>query len=134
MKRWLKDAGSDRKGNRNHKVNSAIKLVLQKVESNVRFVEEKRAKVDFAPGSRAGVERFLKEVEWESMPLGAFVVGQRMFRERKNKVFEEGRRADEKKRRTETDDGDGERVEGGGGYVDMEQDQSASEEDDDGEE
>jgi nucleolar complex protein 2 len=129
IKRWLKDAQSERNGNRNHKVNSALKLVLQKIESNVRFVEEKRAKVDFAPNNRAGVEGFLKEIEWEKTPLGAFVVGQRKFRKEKEKVFEQGRKAEEERRKAAKDDSDDEGVQEGGGYVDAEQDESGSEED-----
>ena len=35
-----------------------------------RFIEEKRAKVDFAPNNRKGVEQFLQDVGWEKTPLG----------------------------------------------------------------
>jgi nucleolar complex protein 2 len=131
VKRWLRDAQSDRTGNRNNKVNSGLRLVLQKVESNVRFVEERRAKVDFAPGNRAGVEAFLREVAWEKMPLGAFVVGQRGVREEREKVVEGGRRAEERKRRAareEGDDDEGGVQESGGGFIDAEEEGSGSEE------
>ena len=124
IKRWLKDAQSDRNGNRNHKINTAIKLVLHKIELNAKFVEEKRAKVDFAPSNRAGVEGFLKEVEWEKMPLGAFVVGQRKIRDEKAKVLAEGRKAQEAKRSKKKgkDDSDDEDGGGGGGFVDADDD------------
>lgn len=132
IKRWLRDAQSDRTGNRNHKINSALKLVLHKVEANARFVEQKRAKVDFAPNNRAGVEGFLKEVEWEKTPLGAFIVGQRKVRDEKEKVLLQGRKADEDKRRAAKNDSDEEGLQGGGGgYVDAEQDGTGSEDDDD---
>lgn len=124
IKRWLKDTQSDRNGNRNHKINTAIKLVLHKIELNAKFVEEKRAKVDFAPNNRAGVEGFLKEVEWEKMPLGAFVVGQRKIRDEKAKVLAEGRKAQEAKRSKKKgkDDSDDEDGGGGGGFVDADHD------------
>jgi nucleolar complex protein 2 len=98
MKRWLKDAGNKSSGNKNNKINSGFILLIQKLEANGKWIEEKRAKVDFAPNNRAGVEGFLKGFEWENTPLGAFVVGQRKQREEKAKVLEESRREDEKKR------------------------------------
>jgi nucleolar complex protein 2 len=89
-------------------------------------VEEKRTKVDFAPNNRAGVEGFLKDVEWEKSPLGAFVVGQRKAWEQKAKLVEEGRKAEEQKRKEEREEKDREMVEDFGG--------SGSEEDDEDEE
>lgn len=106
VKRWLRDANNREKGNRNSKVNSAIALVVQKVERNGTWIEERRSKVEFAPNDRSKVEAFLKEEEWEKTPLGAFVVGQRKLREERRKVFEAGRRADEKKRKGEDVDVD----------------------------
>ena len=115
LKRWLKDANTrghghnNQAGNKNGKVNSAIALLVQKLEANSRFVEGARVKVDFAPNNRAGVEGFLKEMEWEKTPLGAFVVGQRKMREEKAKLLEESRRQNDAKER----DGDaGEDAEG----------------------
>jgi nucleolar complex protein 2 len=98
IKRWLKDVGNKSTGNKNNKVNSMFVLLVQKLEANSKFIAEKRAKVDFAPNDRAGVEGFLKGFEWEKTPLGAFVVGQRKQREEKAKMLEQGRREEEKKR------------------------------------
>ncbi|OBT52051.1 hypothetical protein VE04_08889, partial [Pseudogymnoascus sp. 24MN13] len=70
LKRWLKEAGA-KTGNRNGKVNAALGILVQKIEANGRWVEERRVKVEFAPGNRAGVEGFLKGFEWEKTPLGA---------------------------------------------------------------
>jgi nucleolar complex protein 2 len=120
LKRWLKEVSDRKDGNKNGKVNSAIILLVQKLESNSRWIEEKRAKVEFAPNNRAGVEGFLKEVEWEKTPLGAFVVGQRASREEREKVLEAGRRADEKKRKARGEASDDDPVEGGGGFEDAE--------------
>jgi nucleolar complex protein 2 len=99
MKRWLKDAGNKTSGNKNNKINSAFILVIQKLEANGKWIEERRSKVDFAPNNRAGVEGFLKGFEWEKTPLGAFVVGQRKQREERVKMLEEGRREEDRKRK-----------------------------------
>jgi nucleolar complex protein 2 len=76
-------------------------LLVQKVDANIRFVEEKRVKVDFAPNNRGEVENFLKDTEWQKTPLGAFVVGQRKIRDEKQKLMEEARKEDEQKREEE---------------------------------
>ncbi|CZT46985.1 probable nucleolar complex protein 2 [Rhynchosporium secalis] len=99
MKRWLKDASNKTSGNKNIKVNSAFVLLLQKVEANAKFIEQHRAKVEYAPNNRAGVDSFLKHFEWEKTPLGAFVSGQRKQRDEKAKLLEEGRRDEDRKRK-----------------------------------
>ncbi|RFU25753.1 hypothetical protein B7463_g10583, partial [Scytalidium lignicola] len=101
LKRWLKAANNKTAGNKNNKANSSLFLVVQKLEANSKWIEERRAKVDFAPNNRAGVEGFLKGFEWEKTPLGAFVVGQRKQREEKAKLLEEGRKEEDKKRKEE---------------------------------
>ena len=104
VKRWLKEVNNKARGNANDRVNSMIALVVQKLESNSRWIEEKRAKVEFAPNDRAGVEGFLKDVDWEKTPLGAFVASQRKIREEKMKLIEEGRKEEERKRQEEKED------------------------------
>ncbi|KAH9209461.1 Noc2p family-domain-containing protein [Leptodontidium sp. 2 PMI_412] len=101
LKRWLKDAGHKASGNKNIKVNSVFILLFQKIEANAKFIEQHRAKVEFAPNNRAGVDNFLKDFEWEKTPLGAFVSGQRKQREEKAKLLEEGRREEDRKRKAD---------------------------------
>ncbi|KAK6612390.1 Nucleolar complex protein 2 [Botrytis cinerea] len=101
LKRWLKDASNKSSGNKNSKVTSMFVLLIQKLEANSKWIEGKRAKVEFAPNDRAGVDGFLKGFEWEKTPLGAFVVGQRKQREEKAKMLEEGRREEDRKRKLE---------------------------------
>jgi nucleolar complex protein 2 len=103
LKRWIKAMSKKNSGNRNAKINSAIALLVQKLETNAKWVEEKRAKVDFAPNDRAGVEGFLKDVEWEKSPLGAYVTGQRKQREQKAKMLEAARKTDDRKRKEAKD-------------------------------
>jgi nucleolar complex protein 2 len=99
LKRWVKAMTKKSSGNRNTKISSLIALLVQKLEANSRWVEEKRAKVEFAPNNRAGVEGFLKDVEWDKAPLGAYVAGQRKSREAKQKMLEEARKMEDKKRK-----------------------------------
>jgi nucleolar complex protein 2 len=100
LKRWLKDANNRTpgKGNKNQKINQMILLLVQKVEANAKFVEDKRAKVEFAPNKRKEVEAFLADLEWEKTPLGAFIVGMRKQREEKEKVAAEARAEDDRRR------------------------------------
>lgn len=99
LKRWVKAMTKKSSGNKNAKISSLIALLVQKLEANSRWVEEKRAKVDFAPNDRSGVEGFLKDVEWEKSPLGAYVAGQRKSRESKAKMLEDARKTEDKKRK-----------------------------------
>jgi nucleolar complex protein 2 len=119
LKRWVKAMTKKTGGNRNSKVNALIALLVQKLEANARWIEEKRAKVDFAPNNRAGVEGFLKGVEWDKTPLGAYVAGQRKSRDQKNKMLEDARKTDDRKRK-QAEKADA--VEGGEQFDDDEQD------------
>lgn len=142
LKRWLKESRKPGKGNKNGKLASSLGLLVQKLEANARFVEEKRAKVDFAPKDRAQVDAFLKDLEWERTPLGAFVVSQRTLRAERLKVMEEARKADERKRKEEerealedgeSDDGeeDDEELDGDESEEDGEGDEDGEEEEED---
>ncbi|KAK2029983.1 Noc2p family protein [Colletotrichum zoysiae] len=104
LKRWVKQARKISTGNKNNKVISQIVLLVQKLEANAKFIEEKRAKVDFAPKDRAQVDAFLRDFDWEKTPLGAFVVVQRKIRDQKAKALEDARKEDEKKRKEEEKD------------------------------
>lgn len=130
LKRWLKTASTtssssrplstsaaskkakkQQGGNRNARVNASIVLLLQKLELNARWIEARRRTVTFAPGNRAAVEAFLKEVPVADTPLGAFVVGMRKQQEERERVLKEGRSTDEQvhgeERRGVVDDEDG---------------------------
>jgi nucleolar complex protein 2 len=128
LKRWVKAMTKKTGGNRNSKVNALIALLVQKLEANARWVEEKRAKIDFAPNNRAGVEGFLKDVEWDKTPLGAYVAGQRKSRDQKNKMLEDARKTDDKKRK-QAEKADA--VEGGEQFDDEEEDEEMGEMSDD---
>ncbi|CAM1504746.1 Fc.00g023370.m01.CDS01 [Cosmosporella sp. VM-42] len=99
LKRWLKQARSRSTGNKNGKLVSSLVLLVQKLEANAKFIEEKRAKVDFAPKDRTQVEAFLRDFDVAKTPLGAYVVGQRTARAEKAKILEEARKDEDRKRR-----------------------------------
>lgn len=103
LKRWSKEVRGTKnsKGNRNTKLVSQIALLVQKLETNAKFIEEKRSKVDFAPRNRDQVDKFLNGFDWEKTPVGAFVVGQRKQRAEKAKLEEEARKEDDLKRKEE---------------------------------
>ncbi|KAL2126459.1 hypothetical protein VTI74DRAFT_873 [Chaetomium olivicolor] len=117
LKRWLKEMRKPGKGNKNGKLSSSLVLLVQKLEANTKFIEEKRAKVEFAPKDRAQVDAFLKDLEWEKTPLGAFVVSQRKLRAEKQRLVEEARKEEERKRKEEErealEDGNGDEGESG---------------------
>lgn len=113
LKRWLKQVSARSGGNKNAKVNQMILLLVQKVETNARWIEERRLNVSYAPRNRSGVESFLKDVDWESTPVGAFVKTQRKLRAERAAVLEEGR-IEEEKRREEAKKNGGEDEDMGG--------------------
>lgn len=81
------------KGPRNSKLTGQIVLVLQKMELNARWIEERRSQVTFTPSHREEVEAFLRDVPLEETPLGAFVVGMRAQRDEKERLLEEARKS-----------------------------------------
>lgn len=102
LKRWLKQAAQKGpSGNGNGKLRSALAVLVQKLEANAKFIEGKRAKVDFAPRDRSQVDAFLSDLDWEKTPVGAYVVGQRKAAAEKQKMLEAARKEDEKKRKEE---------------------------------
>jgi len=104
LKRWLKDAKSKNKGNKNGKVNSSVETLIHKLDSNAKWIEQKRLKVDYAPNNRAGVEKFLEDTLWENTPLGAYVVSQRKLREEKEKLLEAARKDRQEEEEEDEDD------------------------------
>ena len=111
LKRWVKAMTKKSSGNRNSKINSLFALLIQKLEANAKWIEEKRTKIDFAPNDRAGVDNFLKGTDWEKTPLGAYVAGQRKTRDQKQKQLEEARKMEEKKRKEYEKEDDDKRAE-----------------------
>jgi nucleolar complex protein 2 len=103
LKRWIKEVTGRRVGNKNNKLNSALAILVQKLEANSKWIEQRRLNVGFAPNNRSDVERFLANESWENTPFGAFAVAQRTAREERAKLL----RAKEQQSNPRTaDDGD----------------------------
>ncbi|KAH6657281.1 Noc2p family-domain-containing protein [Truncatella angustata] len=133
LKRWLKQSRKVKVGNNNNKLRAGLVLIVQKLEANTKFIEAKRAKVDFAPKDRAQVDAFLKDFEWEKTPIGAYVVAQRKAGAEKAKMLEQARKDDEKTRKEEEEEAlaaNGVEEEDDED-VDMDENDESSEEDDD---
>ncbi|TGZ81849.1 Noc2-domain-containing protein [Ascodesmis nigricans] len=90
LKRFMKKS-------QNGKLNGTLQLLVNKLEHNSKWIEEKRSGVEFAPNKREQVDAFLKDVDWETTPLGQYVVSQRKVREEKRRLLEESLR-EEKER------------------------------------
>ena len=85
LRKWLKRVSDRATGNKNLRLNSTLTLLVQKLEANASWIEERRAKVTFAPNDREGVNGFLADTEWDSTPLGVFVANQRKLREQRRR-------------------------------------------------
>ncbi|KAL8967329.1 MAG: hypothetical protein Q9183_002970, partial [Haloplaca sp. 2 TL-2023] len=137
LKRWLKMVSSSvkadpngaktklgkPKGNKNTRLTSSVSLLVQKLESNARWIEDRRRQIEFGPSNRDGVENFLRDTPVEETPLGSFVEGLRKRSEEREKLLERAREAERKDRVKDRADGVEEEVD------DVEQDVF---EDDDG--
>jgi len=127
LKRWLKQVSARNGGNKNAKINQMILLLVQKVEANARWIEDRRLNVSFTPRNRTEVENFLKDVDWETTPLGAFVKTQRKLREERAAILEEGRIEEEKRRAEAKNSGDGEDFMGDAGSDEGSEDEDEEE-------
>ncbi|KAL9582277.1 MAG: hypothetical protein Q9212_003386 [Teloschistes hypoglaucus] len=112
LKRWLKTVssssgnrflnGAKAKGsNKNSRLTSSVTLLVQKLESNARWIEERRRNVEFGPSIREGVEGFLRDTLVEDTPLGSFLEGLRRKSEEREKLLERAREAERRERTTD---------------------------------
>ncbi|KAI4278026.1 MAG: hypothetical protein L6R38_005330 [Xanthoria sp. 2 TBL-2021] len=112
MSNGLKTAPDKGKGNKNSRLTSSVTLLVQKLESNARWIEEKRRYVDFGPSNREGVEGFLRDTSIEDTPLGAFVEGLRRKSEEKEKMLQRAREAERRDRAKDREEEDGMDIDG----------------------
>lgn len=120
------------KKSQNGKLNGTLQLLVGKLEQNSKWIEEKRSGVDFAPNRKEEVEAFLKDVEWETTPLGAYVVSQRKVREEKRRLLEESlREENERARRDREAEEEQKRMEAESGSDDDDMSEDDGDEDED---
>ncbi|CEQ39412.1 SPOSA6832_00934 [Sporobolomyces salmonicolor] len=77
------------------KLASLIKTLVDKLESNSRWIEERRDKVEFAPNKRDKVERFLQGEDLVKTPMGTHLKLQRKVKEAKRATLERAAHAGE---------------------------------------
>ncbi|KAL8779692.1 MAG: hypothetical protein Q9213_006817 [Squamulea squamosa] len=112
MSNGIKSASDKAKGNKNSRLTSSVTLLVQKLESNSRWLEEKRRHVEFGPSNREGVEGFLRDVPTGDTPLGAFVEGLRRKSEEMEKMLERTREAEKMDRAKDKKEEDGMDIDG----------------------
>lgn len=76
------------KKSKNIKFNKQLHNLVDKFEQNSKYIEQHRSQVDFAPNNRAQVEAFLRNVDPESTPLGAYAKATHKLREQRKKLIE----------------------------------------------
>ncbi|GAA5942934.1 mRNA-binding ribosome synthesis protein NOC2 [Sporobolomyces koalae] len=77
------------------KLSGLIKQLIDKLDSNSRWIEQKREQVEFAPMKRDKVERFLKDEDEAKTPMGTHLKLQRRMREARKATLERGAAAGE---------------------------------------
>lgn len=77
------------KTSKNARYNKQLSNIVEKLNQNSGFIEEKRSKIDFSPSNKAEVARFLSDIPWDKTPLGAYVVIQREVRDEKARLIRE---------------------------------------------
>jgi nucleolar complex protein 2 len=87
------------KQSKNVKFNKQLSNLVEKLNQNSEFIQQKRANVEFSPSNRSAVNKFLIDLEWEKTPLGAYIVVQREVKEEKDRILRESLLQDEEERR-----------------------------------
>lgn len=81
LKRHAKKTGQARLGNQ-------IKVLVEKLESNSKWIEDKREKIEFGPSKRDKVDRFLQGEDAGLTPLGGHLRLQKKLRDAKRITLE----------------------------------------------
>ena len=77
------------KTSNNIKLNKQLSNIIEKLNQNAQYIEEKRSDVDFSPSNKTEVNKFLNDITWEKTPLGAYVVVQREVKEERARLMRE---------------------------------------------
>lgn len=83
LRRYIK------KHSKNGKLVATLKALVERMENNSKWIQEKRSKVDFSPQDREQVDSFLQdESEQDKSPLRIYLKLQRKVREQKRALLE----------------------------------------------
>ncbi|CDK29965.1 unnamed protein product [Kuraishia capsulata CBS 1993] len=89
------------KKSRNVRFNKQLSNLIEKLNQNVKFITDKRAKVEFGPSNRVEVNTFLQDLDWEKTPLGAYVEVQRRVKDERTRLMRESILAEEEERKAQ---------------------------------
>lgn len=93
------------KKSKNIKFNKMLSGLIEKLNQNMEYIQQKRSSVEFGPNNRTEVLNFLSDVPWETTPLGSYIAIQREIKEEKAQILRESLlNDDEKKNQSEEDD------------------------------
>lgn len=78
------------KKSKNPKMTTALKALVDRLDSNAKWIEEKRSHVEFSPQEREQVDSFLsgKGDETAQTPLRSYLKLQRKVRDQKREILE----------------------------------------------
>lgn len=78
------------KKTRNPKLSNGLKALVERLESNSKFIEDKRQNIEFSPQDREQIETFLagKGDENVNTPLRSYLKLQRKVRDQRREMFE----------------------------------------------
>ena len=83
------------KRSKNTRFNKQLQRLVDKLEENTKFIQQKRNSVNFSPTHKAEAAVFLKDLALEKTPLGIHVIGQRQVKAEKARALREKLEADE---------------------------------------
>lgn len=72
------------------KLSGSVKILIEKLESNSKWIEQRREVIEFGPMKRDKVERFLKDEDEARTPMGTHLKLMRRAREARKATLERG--------------------------------------------
>jgi nucleolar complex protein 2 len=114
---------------KNVRFNKQLSQLVEKLNQNSDFIQQKRSNVEFGPTNRAEVNRFLQDFAWEKTPLGAYVEVQREVKEEKARILRESLLEEEEERKKKKEEGQDVDMDDGSGE-EISEDEAEEEEDD----
>ncbi|CAR28744.1 ZYRO0F11022p [Zygosaccharomyces rouxii] len=94
------------KTSKNPKYSKQLSNVVEKLNQNSSYIEQKRSKVEFSPSNKVEVARFLSDVPWEKTPLGAYIVIQREVKEERARILRESLEEEQEEEKNKDEDED----------------------------
>lgn len=77
------------KKSKNIRFNKQLQQLVEKLNANATYITTKRSNIEYGPSNKAEVKNFLKDVTWESTPLGQYVVVHRKAKAERVRLLKE---------------------------------------------